>query len=42
MRTQKCHISGENIASILEVLDISVSKLKKTIKYTTTKHSFNP
>jgi predicted transcriptional regulator len=33
MRTQKCHISEEHIASILEVLDTSISKPKKTITY---------
>jgi hypothetical protein len=38
MRTQKCHISGQHIASILEVLlvDISILKLKKNITYTFT------
>jgi len=34
MRTQKCHISGEHIASFLEVIDTSISKLKKTMTYT--------
>jgi len=34
MRTQKCHISGEHIASFLEVIDTPISKLKKTMTYT--------